>query len=117
MELRSITRLVGLSPIYATGINALAGLRIEQNNARFFDNGAQPSGILTAPGAISDETAQRLKAYWEENFTGTSSGGTAVVGDGLKYRQLTMSAVDAQLIETLKWNDARSPGCSVCPRT
>jgi HK97 family phage portal protein len=98
--------LVGLSPIYAAGINALAGLRIEQNSARLFTNGAQPSGILTAPGRISDETAQRLKAYFEDTFTGTGSGGTAVVGDGLEYRQLTMTAVDAQLIEQLRWNDA-----------
>jgi HK97 family phage portal protein len=97
--------LVGLSPIYAAGLNALAGLKVEQNSARLFANGAQPSGILTAPGRISDETAQRLKSYFEDTFTGSGAGGTAVVGDGLEYRQLTMSAVDAQVIETLKWSD------------
>src|SRR5262249_53044631 len=98
--------LVGLSPIYAAGINALAGLRTEQNSARLFANGAQPSGILTAPGRISEETADRLKSYFQDTFTGSGAGGTAVVGDGLEYRPLTMTAVDAQVIETLKWSDS-----------
>jgi HK97 family phage portal protein len=107
--------LVGLSPLYACGINAYAALRIQQNSARLFANGAKPSGILTAPGAISDETAERLKAYWEENFTGENAGRVAVLGDDLKYVAMTMSAVDAQLIEQLKWNDATIAGCFGVP--
>lgn len=107
--------LVGLSPLYACGINAYAALRIQQNSARLFKNGAKPSGILTAPGAIGDDTAARLKAYWEENFTGENAGRVAVLGDDLKYQTLTMSAVDAQLIEQLKWNDATIAGCFGVP--
>jgi HK97 family phage portal protein len=107
--------LVGLSPLYACGINAYAALRIQQNSARLFANGAKPSGILTAPGAISDATAARLKAYWEENFTGENAGRVAVLGDDLKYQTMTMTAVDAQLIEQLKWNDATIAGCFGVP--
>jgi HK97 family phage portal protein len=107
--------LLGLSPIYAIGINALAGLRAEQNSARFFGNGARPSGVLTAPAAISDATAARAKAYWDENFTGENAGKVAVLGDGLKYEPMTMSAVDAQLIEQLKWNDTTIAGAYGVP--
>jgi len=97
--------LVGLSPIYAAGVNALTALSIEKNSAHLFKNSARPGGVLTAPTTIPDETAQRLKAYFEENFTGDLAGKVAVLGDGLTYASLTMNAVDAQLIEQLKWND------------
>ena len=107
--------LVGLSPIYAAGVNALAGLRIEQNTARLFTNGARPSAVLEAPAAISDETALRVKAYWDENFQGENAGKVAVLGDGLTYKQMTMTAVDAQLIEQLKWNDATIAGAFGVP--
>jgi HK97 family phage portal protein len=107
--------LVGLSPIYAVGINALAGLKAENMSARFFNNGARPSGILSAPGEISDTTAAEMKAYWNENFTGENAGKVAVLGDGVKYQQLTMSAVDAQLIEQLRWNDATIAGAFGVP--
>lgn len=98
--------LVGLSPIYACGVGAIAGLRIQNNTARLFTNGARPAGVLTAPGAIGDDTALRVKEYWDENFTGENAGKVAVLGDGLKYEAMTMTAVDAQLIEQLKWDDA-----------
>src|SRR5690606_19543377 len=70
----------------------------------FFQNGAQPGGILTAPGAIADETAARLKEYWDTNFSGANAGKVAVVGDGLKYEPMRAKAVDSQVIEQLRWS-------------
>ncbi len=107
--------LVGLSPIYAHGINALAALKIEQNSLRLFQNGARPSGVLEAPGAIAKETADRVKAYWDENFVGENAGKVAVLGDGLTYKAMVMNNVDAQLIEQLKWNDGVIAGCYGVP--
>lgn len=95
--------LVGLSPIFACGLTATKGLRIEENAARFFANQSQPGGVLTAPGEISDETALRLKDYFEKKFTGQNAGKVAVLGDGLSYVPMTTNAVDAQLIEQLQW--------------
>jgi HK97 family phage portal protein len=95
--------LVGVSPIYACGISATQGGRIQANSTKFFDNMSRPSGILTAPGPISDETARRLKTEWEANYSGINSGRTAVVGDGLKYEAMTIPAQEAQLIEQLRW--------------
>src|SRR5690606_30374101 len=96
--------LVGLSPIFAAGLAAMQGLSIQEDSTLFFQNGAQPGGILTAPGAISDETAQRLKEYWDSNFSGKNAGKVAVVGDGLQYQPLRAKAVDSQLIEQLRWS-------------
>ncbi|MGF6877372.1 phage portal protein [Paraburkholderia sp. MM5477-R1] len=94
--------LVGTSPLFACALAARQGLAIQNNSASFFENGAQPGGVLVAPGAIGDDTAKRLKDKWEENFGGVNRGRLAVLGDGLKYEALTMNAVDAQLIEQLK---------------
>lgn len=95
--------LVGVSPIYASAVAATQGLRIQNNSATFFGNQSQPGGVLTAPGEIGDDTAARLKEYWEANFTGDNAGKIAVLGDDLKYQALTMNAHDSQLIEQLKW--------------
>jgi HK97 family phage portal protein len=95
--------LVGLSPIYACGLAAIQGLNIQHSSSKFFKNGSNPGGVLTAPGAISQATADRMKAYWEANFTGDNTGKVAVLGDGLKYEKMGITAVDAQLIDQLKW--------------
>lgn len=95
--------LVGVSPLFAAGLAASEGLRIQENASVFFGNNSQPGGVLTAPAAISDETAARLKDYWTENFTGAHAGKVAVVGDGLKFEAMRANAVDSQMIEQLKW--------------
>lgn len=95
--------LVGVSPLFAAGQAALIGLRIEENSTKFFGNGSNPGGVLTAPGAISDATAERLSATWGEKFGGANSGKVAVLGDGLEFSPMRMTAVDSQLIEQLKW--------------
>ncbi|MCV4343242.1 phage portal protein [Pseudomonas capsici] len=96
--------LVGISPIYACGLAAMQGNAIQNNSAKFFQNGSKPGGVLTAPGAISEDTAKRLKAHWDSEYTGQSAGKVAVLGDGLKYEGMAMSAADSQLIEQLKWS-------------
>lgn len=96
--------LVGVSPIYACGRSASVGNSIQINSQFLFKNKSQPGGVLTAPGKISDEAARRLKEHWDNNYSGQNSGKVAVLGDGLKFEQMIMSAADAQLIEQLKWS-------------
>lgn len=96
--------LVGLSPLFACASSAQMGLSIIKNSKGFFENGSSPGGVLTAPGSISDDTAKRLKEYWDANYTGEKSGRVAVLGDGLTYQPMRMTNVDAQLIEHFKWS-------------
>lgn len=95
--------LVGIPPIYASGLAANQGLRMQQDSSTFFANGARPGGILTAPGAISDETALRLKTNFEANYSGKNSGRIAVVGDGLTFDPIRATAVDSQFVEQLNF--------------
>jgi len=108
--------LVGVSPIHACGLAATQGLKIQNQSAKLFERGSQPSGVLTAPQAISNETAERAQRWWEENFAGEQNvGRVAVLGDGLKYEPMTMTAVDAQLIDQLKWGAEAICSCFHVP--
>ena len=107
--------LVGLSPIHASAVAAGQGLRIQRTSSQFFANGARPSGVLTAPGEISQTTADRLKEYWEANYSGDNAAKVAVLGDGLKYEAMTMTSVESQLIEQLKWTAETICSCFHVP--
>jgi HK97 family phage portal protein len=107
--------LVGLSPIFACATVARQGLSIQGNSSKLFSNGSIPGGVLTAPGTINDTTAQRLKEYWETEFTGDNVGKVAVLGDGLKYEGMAWNAVDLQLIEQLKWTGETVCSCYHVP--
>lgn len=107
--------LCGVSPIYACAMAAAQGLTIQSNSAKFFMNGSNPGGVLSAPGTINDVTAKRIKDYWEQNYTGANVGKVAVLGDGLKYERMAMTAEDAQLIDQLKWTGENVCACFHVP--
>ena len=101
--------LCGLSPVYACGATAGQALTIMNSATKLFRNGSQIGGVLTAPGQISAAVAQRIETHWKENFSGEKNiGAVPVLGDGLHFdRPPVMSAVDAQLIDQLKWDDEK----------
>jgi HK97 family phage portal protein len=95
--------LVGVSPIYACGASATQGNRIQNFGAKFFENMSRPSGIVTAPNNIDNETAARIKRDTEQAMSGANLGRLIVLGSGLSYEPLTMPAQEAQLIEQQRW--------------
>jgi len=96
--------LVGVSPLFACANSATMQSKALANSQRLFSNASIPSGVLTAPGEISQDTANRLKQDWQANFSGTNYGKTAVLGDGLKWDPTTITADHAQLTEQLKFS-------------
>ncbi|WLB69093.1 phage portal protein [Bradyrhizobium elkanii] len=107
--------LCGVSPLYACGVAAMHGLSIQANATNFFQNSSIPSGILTAPATIDEVTATRLKTDWEANYSGQNYGRVAVLGDGLKYERLGMTAAESQMIEQLKWTAETVCSCFHVP--
>lgn len=94
--------LVGYSPI-AMAKNAI-GLAIatEEYGAKFFANGAAPSGVLEHPGTIKD--LSRLRENWNSTFGGSAnSGKVAVLEEGMKYTPISISPEQAQFLETRKF--------------
>ncbi len=94
--------LVGYSPI-AMAKNAI-GLAIatEEYGAKWFANGAAPSGVLEHPGTIKDPS--RVRDAWQSQFGGsTNSGKIAVLEEGMKYTPITIAPEQAQFLETRKF--------------
>lgn len=94
--------LVGISPITACYSTTSVAIGILRNQAKLFANGARPGGILVAPGPIDPEKAKELQDLWNSSYAGQNIGKTAVLGDGLQYTPLSVSAVDSQIVEQLK---------------
>jgi HK97 family phage portal protein len=95
--------LVGTSPIFACGMAANMGLKIQNNSTKFFGNDSLMSGVLSSPTDISPAKAAELSALWNARFGPDGQGGVAVVGNGMTYEKMQMTATDAQLIEQLHW--------------
>lgn len=95
--------LVGVSPLFSAAVSASVGNRIQGHADSFFKHMSRASGVLSAPGEIPEPTAKRLEQEWANNYAGTGFGKVAVLGAGLEWKPLTMTATDAQLIEQLRW--------------
>ncbi len=93
--------LIGIPPLYACGMSATLSNKILSNSTNLFGNAARPGGILTTPGHIQDDTAIRLKTAFEANYSGPNVGRLAVLGDGLKFEPMILTADSNQLIEQL----------------
>nr|DAP76993.1 MAG TPA: HK97 Family Phage Portal Protein [Caudoviricetes sp.] len=94
--------LVGLSPISACAVSAGVGLAIQGNQATLFKNDSRPSGILSVPSAINQAKADEIRTNWRNRYTGANRGDVAVLGDGAKYEQISLSSADTQALEQLK---------------
>lgn len=96
--------LVGLSPIsYARQAIGL-GLATEEHGARLFGNGAVSSGVLQTDQVLTDEAYKRLKENFQEQHQGLSNAHKPMILEmGLKWNQISMSAEDAQFLETRKF--------------
>nr|HPH63005.1 phage portal protein [Paludibacteraceae bacterium] len=94
--------LVGYSPI-AMAKNAIGlAMATEEYGAKFFANGAAPSGVLEHPGTIKDPA--RLRENWNSTFGGSiNSGKVAVLEEGMKYTPISISPEQAQFLETRKF--------------
>jgi HK97 family phage portal protein len=96
--------LVGTPPVFASGLASMLGLNAQRASAMLFENASIPGGILTAPGEVREDQVKRLKETWETEYGGRNLGRIAIMGDGLKYEKITMTHVEGQLIESLKWS-------------
>lgn len=98
-------QLIGVPPLCAAHWPAVKNLKILRDATRFFTNGANPGGILSAPAGMSDDDAQALKEYWNTNFQGENAGKVAVIGADMKFTPFSFKAADSQLVEQMRYSD------------
>ncbi|MCW6665305.1 phage portal protein [Aerococcaceae bacterium NML191219] len=93
--------LVGYGPI-AMAKNAIGmAIATEEYGAKFFANGATPSGILEHPGTVKNP--QAVRESWSRGFSGSNSHKVAVLEEGMKYTPISIAPNEAQFLETRKF--------------
>lgn len=94
--------LIGYSPISMARNAVGLAIAAEEYGAKFFANGAAPSGVLEHPGTIKDP--ERIRQSWQSTFGGSAnSNKIAVLEEGLKYTPIAISPEQAQFLETRKF--------------
>ena len=94
--------LVGYSPIAMAKNSIGMAIACEEYGAKFFANGAQPSGVLEHPGTLKDPS--RVRDSWNQTFGGSKNANkVAVLEEGMKYSPISISPEQAQFLETRKF--------------
>ena len=90
--------LVGVSPLNQS--RNLLGLAIamERHLAQFYGEGGTPSGIITLPGKLTPDQAQKIKDTW--TTVNKRHRKPAVLSEGATFVPVTTSAADQQMIQT-----------------
>jgi HK97 family phage portal protein len=97
--------LYGITPLLAAATSSAAGLAILRQSSNFFGRMARPSGVIQTTGRLDDKKAEAIKERWRRAYVGAEgSGDVAVLEEGLEWKPLTMTAVDAQLIDQLRYS-------------
>ena len=94
--------LVGYSPI-AMAKNAIGmGLACDEYGASFYQNGAQPGGVLEHPGVVKDP--KRVRESWNAIYQGSANAHRiAVLEEGMAYKPISISPEQAQFLQTRKF--------------
>lgn len=94
--------LVGESPLKAAALSMATHTAGAAQMARFYENMSRPSGVLSTDLTLTAQQVTELRARWNEQSKGINAGGVPILTAGLKWQGLSMSAVDAQMVENLK---------------
>jgi len=112
VRLASIDGINGLSPI-SQGAGTL-GLNqaILQYSSKFFVNGARPTGIVTISTThLEDDAMDKLQDQFNGRYAGSTNAGKVLFFlQGMEWQSLSLSAHDAQLIESQKLTEAQICG-------
>ena len=100
----SFNGLVGKSPLSMAREAVAIGLAAQEYGARFYSNGANAGGVITAPGRLNTEVVKRLRESWNRAQSGLgSSHSTAILEEGMKYEKIGLDPEAAQFLQSRKF--------------
>lgn len=94
--------IIGLSPLSYGAAAMGVGIAAEGRASKMFANGAKPTGVLMLDKTLTAPQREQIR----EQFAGLAAGDTDqlyVLEAAMKYEQVSMSPIDAQLLETRKF--------------
>lgn len=96
--------ITGVSPIRLATQAIGLGLAAEEYASKLYSSGSLLSGILQTEQRLQQDDADRLKVNWKQKVTGLDNAHEiAVLDNGAKFQPVSMPAVDAQMIESRRF--------------
>lgn len=113
LQQKEVFHLVGLTLDGVRGVSVITYARetiglsmaMEHHGATTFKNGARPSSVLTHPNSLGPEGLENLRSSLDEFRSGGDMEGKALIlEEGMSVAPLSMTAEDAQWIESRKFS-------------
>lgn len=78
----------------------------ERTAEKLFDHGLLQTGFISTGASMDDEKVDILRRRWRARYGGLDNAyEVGVLDGGAKFEQLSMNPVDAQFLETRRFND------------
>lgn len=109
MHVRCISTdtLVGIGPIEAARRSLMHTKSMHAWNQLFFKNAIRPAGVLKHKSTLSAEAFERLRSSFDQNYSGEENAHKPLIlEEDMGWESLSMSAEDAQFIDTMKFTRA-----------
>lgn len=75
----------------------------EEQHARMHENGVSVPGVYSVEGKLDQSQYDMLRRFIKENYSGANKGLPMILDRGAKWLPLAMSGVDAQHLETRRF--------------
>lgn len=89
----------GLSPVLLAREAIGLALAAEGHLSGFFKNGGRPSGVILHPNKLEAETMKKLATSWFQSHGGEQSGSTAILDEGMTFKEIAVKLADAEFSE------------------
>jgi len=98
--------LIGKSRLQRCAAGIAAGLYVQDFAGSLYENGVNPSGILTMEQNLSDPQKEQIKANLSQLYAGANKAGKVLLleGPAAKWNQLTISPEDAELLASRRFS-------------
>jgi HK97 family phage portal protein len=90
-----------MSPTQMASTSIGTGIAAEEFGAKFFADGAHPSGVFRGSEAITQEQAEAIKARFMDQIRGSRE--PLILGNGWEWTPLTTDPKDGQFIDLLQF--------------
>jgi HK97 family phage portal protein len=81
------------------------GLAAGEYSAKFFENGGMPKHLFKSPHKMSPDQTNDLRKTYDERYAGPANAGRPMVlTEGLDVTELSMTSIDAELLDSRKYS-------------
>lgn len=94
----------GLSPLEAIQIGLATDHKMQLWNTGFFDNSADPGGIIMSEKPMGQEKRDQIQSSWEQRHKGALKRSlVSLLEGGMTYQQIEVNHRDMEFLEGRKW--------------